>query len=263
MKLALHGATGRMGRTIARLAHEAGDVQIVGAICHDADPCCGKDLGELAGVGVLGVEVTSDVDAGLLGAEVVIDFSLPPALGSLLRYASKRGVALVSGTTGFTPEQERQLEHAAQTLPLLYARNMSLGIQVLAELVTAAATKLGPDFDIEIVEIHHRKKIDSPSGTAKRLADAVSEARTSAKHLYSREGQVGARTNEEVGVFGVRGGDVPGDHTVYMFGQGERIELTHRAGNRDVFAAGAIRAARWMRGRPPGLYSIKDVLSGG
>ncbi len=267
IKLALHGATGRMGRTIARLCVESNasgpeseQLQLVGAICHADDPNCGRDIGELAGVGNLGVAVSPDVEAGLAGAQVVIDFSLPPALKPLLKAAQRQGVAVVSGTTGFTADDEQELKAAAQRLPVLYARNMSLGIQVLAELVEQAARRLGPEFNIEIMEVHHNQKVDSPSGTAKRLADAVAQARPDSKALYSREGQVGARTGNEVGVFGLRGGDVAGEHTVFMFGPSERIELIHRAGNRDIFARGALQAARWIVSKSAGLYGIADVL---
>ncbi|MEN9578379.1 MAG: High confidence in function and specificity [Pseudomonadota bacterium] len=260
-KIALHGATGRMGKAIARLCAERPGIELVGAICHPDDPQVGADLGEIAGMPNIGVAVTPDVDAGLRGAEVVIDFSLPPALKPLLRAAMAQGVAVVSGTTGFTAVEEALLQSASERIALLHARNMSLGVHVLAELVEQAARRLA-DFDVEIVEIHHNRKVDSPSGTAKRLADAVRDARPEAVNTFVRAGDVGARPRNEVGVFGVRGGDVPGDHTVFLFGPGERLELTHRAGSRDIFASGALRAASWISGKAPGLYSIADVLRG-
>lgn len=260
MKLALHGATGRMGRAIAALAHAAGDVQIVGAAAAANDPNQGRDLGELAGVGSLGVAVTADVASSLLGAEVVIDFSVAPAVRPLVALAVRSGVAIVSGTTNIDAETRGALERAAASVPVLWAPNMSLGVQVLAELVEQAVRRLGPGFDAEIVEIHHRRKIDSPSGTAKRLADAVRKVRPSSVELHGRDGDVGARTDAEVAVYGVRGGDVIGDHTVFLLGSGERIELTHRASSRDLFAHGAIRAARFLAGRKPGSYAISDVL---
>lgn len=260
IRLAIHGATGRMGRAIAKICAGANDVQVVGAIAQASDPLCGQDLGEVAGAGNLGVAISPDVEAGLQGADVVIDFSLPPALRPLLKAARGQKVAVVCGTTGFSPEDEQALREASESLPLLYARNMSLGIQVLAELVEQAARRLGPEFNVEIMEVHHNRKVDSPSGTAKRLADAVKEARPNSRSLHARDGQVGARTTEEVGVFGLRGGDVAGEHTVFMFGPSERIELTHRAGSRDIFAHGALRAARWIVGQPSGWYSIADVL---
>jgi 4-hydroxy-tetrahydrodipicolinate reductase len=201
--------------------------------------------------------VTEDVAAALLGARVVVDFSLPAAVPELLRLAARQGVAVVSGTTGLTDASI--LERAAQQIPVLWSPNMSLGVQVLADLAAEAARRLGPSFDIEISEVHHRKKIDAPSGTALRLAEAIQKVRP-LRPVTGREGNVGARTSEEIGVFGLRGGDVIGDHTVYLFGPGERIELTHRATTRDLFAEGALRAARWVVSQKPGRYSLADVL---
>jgi 4-hydroxy-tetrahydrodipicolinate reductase len=260
MKIALHGATGRMGLAITRLAHAAGDIQIVGAAAAPTDPHQGRDLGELAGLGSIGVAVTGDVASALLGAQIVIDFSVASAVKPLLSLAERNGIAVVTGTTNLDAAARAALDRAAGKVPVLSAANMSLGVQVLAELVEHALRRLGADFDAEIVEIHHRKKVDSPSGTAKRLADAVRAARPGTVELHGRDGEVGARTNDEVAVLGVRGGDVIGDHTVFLLGSGERIELTHRASNRDLFAHGALRAARFLVGKKPGRYTIADVL---
>jgi 4-hydroxy-tetrahydrodipicolinate reductase len=259
MKLAIFGATGRMGLAVARLAHAAKDVQIVGGVCSDSDPGCGRDIGELAGIGQLGV-VTPDTASGLLGADVVIDFSNASAVVPLLSIAARQKVAVVSGTTNLDDAAKKALDRAAQTVPVLWAPNMSLGVQVLAELVEQAVRRLGLGFDVEITEIHHRKKVDSPSGTAKRLADAARSARSELREIHGRSGDVGARSDEEMAVYGLRGGDVVGDHTVYLFGQGERLELTHRASNRDLFAHGALSAARFVAGKPPQRYTIADVL---
>jgi 4-hydroxy-tetrahydrodipicolinate reductase len=260
MKLAIFGATGRMGLAIARLAHAAGDVQIVGGVCSDTDPGCGRDIGELAGVGQMGVVTTPDTASGLLGADVVIDFSNAKAVAPLLAIAARQKIAVVSGTTNLDDAAKAAFDRAAQTVPVLWAPNMSLGVQVLAELVEQAVRRLGLGFDVEITEIHHRKKVDSPSGTAKRLADAARSARSELREIHGRSGDVGARTDEEMAVYGLRGGDVVGDHTVYLFGQGERIELTHRASNRDLFAHGALVAARFLAGKPAKRYTIADVL---
>ncbi|HEX3597807.1 MAG TPA: 4-hydroxy-tetrahydrodipicolinate reductase [Polyangiaceae bacterium] len=260
MKLALHGASGRMGRAIAAFAHAAGDIQIVGAAAAPGDPNQGRDLGELAGIGSLGVAITADVASSLLGAEVVIDFSIAPAVKPLVALAVRSGVALVSGTTNIDEGTRAALTRAAETIPVLWAPNMSLGVQVLAELVEQALRRLGPGFDAEIVEIHHRRKVDSPSGTAKRLADAVRKVRADSVELHGRDGDVGARSDREIAVYGVRGGDVIGDHTVFLLGSGERIELTHRASSRELFAHGALRSARFLAGKKPGTYSIADVL---
>ena len=262
MKLAIFGVTGRMGLAIVRLLQGDPDVQIVGGACSGSDPALGRDIGELAGIGSVGVVSTADVGSALLGADAVIDFSTASAVVPLYAVAARQKVAIVSGTTNIDDAARRALDKAAEAVPVLWSANMSLGIQVLAELVQQAVKKLGPAFDVEIMEIHHRKKIDAPSGTAKRLAEAAHLARPELKDLHSRAGDVGARTNEELGVFGLRGGDVIGDHTVFLFGSGERLELTHRASSRDLFARGAIAAAKFLPGKKPGRYTIADVLNG-
>jgi len=260
MRLTIFGATGRMGLAIARLAHAAPDVEIVGGVCSDTDPNVGRDIGEIAGIGQLGVVTTPDVASGLLGADVVIDFSNASAVVPLLSVAARQKVAVVSGTTNIDEAAKKALDRAAQSVPVLWAPNMSLGVQVLAELVEQAVRRLGLGYDVEITEIHHRKKVDSPSGTAKRLADAARQARADLREIHGRSGDVGARTDDEMAVYGLRGGDVIGDHTVYLFGQGERLELTHRASNRDLFAHGALAAARFVAGKPPKRYTFADVL---
>jgi 4-hydroxy-tetrahydrodipicolinate reductase len=259
MKVALFGATGRMGRTIARILHECGD-SVVGACAHANDPNQGTDIGTLAGIGEVGTVVGEDFASSLLGAEVVIDFSIASAVPEFANIAARAGVPIVTGTTNLGDEGTLALDRASVHVPVVWARNMSLGVEVLAGLVEQAIRRLGPDYDVEIVELHHRRKVDSPSGTALRLADAVSAARPGTRRVTGRDGQVGARTNEEIGIFGVRGGDVIGDHTVHILGPGERLELTHRATNRELFAQGAVRAARFVVGKPPGRYSLADVL---
>ena len=249
-----------MGLAIARLAHAAGDVQVVGGVCSAEDPGLGRDIGELAGFGSLGVVTTADVASGLLGADVVIDFSNAAAVVPLLSIAARQKIAVVSGTTNLDEAAKKALDRAAQSVPVLWAPNMSLGVQVLAELVEQAVRRLGLGFDVEITETHHRKKVDAPSGTAKRLAEAARAARSELREVHGRSGDVGARPDDEMAVFGLRGGDVVGDHTVYLFGQGERLELTHRASNRDLFAHGALVAARYLAGKPARRYTIADVL---
>jgi 4-hydroxy-tetrahydrodipicolinate reductase len=260
MKLALHGASGRMGLAITRLAQNKRALEIVGAACSSSDPLLGRDLGELAGLGALGVVTSPDVSSALLGAEVVIDFSTASAVAQLALIAARQGIAIVTGTTNLDAAAKRALDKASEVVPVLSAGNMSLGIQVLAEAVELAVRRLGLGYDVEIVELHHRKKIDAPSGTASRLAEAVKKVRPNVRELRGRDGEVGARTDDEMAVFGVRGGDVIGDHTVYLLGDGERIELTHRATNRDLFAHGALRAAEFLAGKKPGRYVIADVL---
>ncbi|MEZ4229530.1 MAG: 4-hydroxy-tetrahydrodipicolinate reductase [Polyangiaceae bacterium] len=262
MKLALHGASGRMGLTIAKIVAEADDIQLVGAVCGADDKSLGKDIGELAGVGTLGVECSADAGSALLGADVVIDFSVAGAVGPLVNIAARQKVAVVCGTTNLDDKGKQALDAAAKAVPVLWAPNMSLGVQVLAELLEQALQRLGPSFDAEIVEIHHRRKVDSPSGTATRLGDVVRKVRPETRELRGRDGDVGARTDEEMAIFGVRGGDVIGDHTVYLLGPSERIELTHRATDRGLFAQGAVRAARFLAGKAAGSYTISDVVNG-
>jgi 4-hydroxy-tetrahydrodipicolinate reductase len=260
VKLAIHGVTGRMGLAIARLA-QAGGHQIVGGAAAAGDPAIGRDIGELAGLGVLGVVVSPDVSSALLGAEVVIDFSTASAVPALLGLAARGGVAVVSGTTGLDAAGEAAIERAAASVPVLWAPNTSLGVQVLAEIVEQAVRRLGAAFDVEILELHHRRKIDAPSGTALRLARAAKAGRGGLEEVHARDGNVGPRQDSELGVVAIRGGDVIGDHTVFLLGSGERLELTHRASSRELFAQGALAAARFVCGKPPGRYVFKDVLA--
>jgi 4-hydroxy-tetrahydrodipicolinate reductase len=259
MKVAVHGASGRMGQAIVRLCPAEG-ATLVGAMVSRHSKAIGRDAGELAGAGIVGVEVTADTASGLLGADVVIDFSTAAAVPHLLQLASRAKVAVVSGTTRLDATCERLLDETAKVVPVLWAANTSVGVQVLAELVTLAAKKLGFGFDVEIVEAHHRAKVDAPSGTAERLRRAVDEARQNLRPVYGREGNAGPRAADEIAVLAVRGGDVIGDHTVHFLGQGERLELTHRATNRDLFARGALVAARFLQGKPPGRYTMVDVI---
>jgi len=246
-----------MGRAIVRLARDAG-VEIACAI---AATDVGADVGELAGIGKSGVSVVSDL-AALASArtDVAIDFTGAAATAAVADAAARAKIALVSGTTGIDDAARAALDRAAATVPVLWEANMSAGVHALADLVRRAAAALG-GFDVEIVEAHHRLKVDAPSGTALLLADAAREGRD-ARLVHGREGRPGARKSDEIGMHAVRGGDVIGDHHVHFFGDGERIELTHRATSRDVFAHGALRAAKWIAGKPAGRYRMRDVLGG-
>jgi 4-hydroxy-tetrahydrodipicolinate reductase len=252
-----------MGRAVLCLVSERREDQIVGAIAAPDVPEQGRDIGEVAGVGHLGVAVTPDLAVGLLGADVVIDFSAAPAIVALTRAVKRAKVALVSGTTGLDEAAQRALSETAEIAPVLWAPNMSLGIELLARLVEQAAAALGEDYDVEIVETHHRQKIDAPSGTALRLAEAVQRARPDLVTKHGRQGMTGARKRSELGMHSLRGGDIVGDHSVHLLGPSERIELTHRATERDVFARGALRAARWLVGKKPGRYALGDLLDSG
>jgi 4-hydroxy-tetrahydrodipicolinate reductase len=257
MRLALVGASGRMGRAIARLAHGDG----IELVCAIGATDVGRDVGDLAGVGPIGTSVVDGLGA-LEGAraDVVVDFSAPAVTLALAPIAAAARCAIVSGTTGLTTEGRGALARAAEQVPVLWEPNMSVGVHVLTRLVAQAVAALS-DWDIEVVETHHRAKVDAPSGTALRLVEAAQRARAGTRLVHGRQGQPGARAADEIGMHALRGGDVIGDHTVHLFGGGERIELTHRATSRDVFAHGALRAARWIAGKPARTYALGDVLA--
>jgi 4-hydroxy-tetrahydrodipicolinate reductase len=257
LRLAVLGASGRMGRAVVRLAHEAGDTIVLAVGATDV----GHDAGVLSGIGPLGVAITPDIGAlSTVRADAVVDFSTPAALPLALEVCAREGVAFASGTTGLDDSLRHALISAAQRTAVLWEPNMSVGIHVLSKLLHDAICTLGEGYDIEIVEAHHRMKVDAPSGTAIRLADVAKAAR-GGHFVTGREGKPGARKADEIGMLAVRGGDVIGDHTIHLLGDGERLELTHRASSRDLFARGALRAARWLVGKPPRLYGLKDVLS--
>ncbi len=253
--LAVFGAGGRMGRAVVRLATEGSRFRVVRAIDAGAE----GDAGTAAGVAALGVSFTRD-HGDLGGARAVIDFSSPTAVPDIAESASRAGAVFVSGTTGLDPEGLLALDAASAAVPTLWEPNMSVGVQVLGDLVRRAITLLGEGYDIEIVEAHHKRKLDAPSGTAKRLAEIAREARGGGTFVHGREGRSAARTKDDISVLAMRGGDVIGDHHVHLLGEGERIELVHRASTRDLFAAGALRAAAWLVGKPAGRYRLADVL---
>lgn len=259
IRVAVVGASGRMGRAVVRAACEQG----LSVVCAVGTTDVGRDVGELSGAGPLGVCVVDGL-AALEGAraDVVVDFSAPAATLALAPVAAASGVAIVSGTTGLDERTRAALERAASQVAVLWEPNMSLGVHVLTRIAAEAATAL-PDWDIEIVETHHRAKIDAPSGTALRLADVLQRARTPDTVLvHGRHGRPGARSRNEIGMHALRGGDIVGDHVVHLMGGGERLELAHRATHRDVFAHGALRAVLWIAGRARGWYSLSDVLAG-
>ncbi|MDZ4697325.1 MAG: 4-hydroxy-tetrahydrodipicolinate reductase [Deltaproteobacteria bacterium] len=262
LKIGVFGAAGKMGRTIVRVIADTKGTSLGAAIEGPNNPTIGQDAGALAGVTPLGVAVKGE-SPGADAAAAWIDFSLPEVTVANADAAARAGVAFVAGTTGLSDAQKAKLAEAGQKIPVVFSPNMSIGVNVLLELVKRATVSLGTDYDIDIVEAHHRMKRDAPSGTALRLAEAVAEGRErplSEIACYSRHGEIGARPPGELGIQTLRGGDVVGDHTVFFFGQGERIEITHRASSRETFARGAVRAAIWAAGRAPGLYDMRDVL---
>ncbi|HEY8430323.1 MAG TPA: 4-hydroxy-tetrahydrodipicolinate reductase [Sandaracinaceae bacterium] len=260
VRIALHGATGRMGKAIARrIAADEGCALVV-ALAGPGDPDLGRDAGELAGVAPLGVRVE---ESAPLDADVVIDFTTPDAASAIAARCRDARVPLVSGTTGLGPAHQRELDELARVVPVVQAPNMSVGVTVLFHLAELATRLLGPGYDAEIVEMHHRHKVDAPSGTAVRLAERVAAARglnAAEAVVHGRSGQVGPRRDDEIGVMTLRGGGVVGEHTLVLAGPGERLELVHRAQDRSIFAHGAVRAARWIVGKPAGRYDMSDVL---
>jgi 4-hydroxy-tetrahydrodipicolinate reductase len=257
------GAAGRMGRLLVALARDDGRLRLAGAVEAPGHPALGRDAGEVAGGGALGVPVTDALEPLCDRERVVLDFTTPEATLAHVRSAAARGTALVVGTTGFDAAQERALREIAGRTRTVLAPNMSIGVTVLAELVGAAAHLLDASFEVEVVELHHHGKKDAPSGTALALARAAAAARGQEferSTVLAREGLVGARRADEIGVMALRAGDIVGDHTVLFGGLGERLELTHRAQSRECLARGALRAAFWVAGRPPGVYSMRDVL---
>lgn len=263
MRLVVVGAGGRMGRMLIKaIAEEPGTV-LAGAIVHEGSPHLGEDAGTLAGLKPLGVAVSSDALTAFAHADGVIDFTIPSASVAFAGLAAQARIVHVIGTTGLSPDDMKKIEAAARHAAIIHSGNMSLGVNLLAGLVRKVAATLGEEFDIEIVEMHHRMKIDAPSGTALLLGKAAAEGRAVAlaeKKVAVRDGHTGAREPGTIGFATLRGGTVVGEHTVIFAGSGERLELAHRAEDRSLFARGALRAALWGRGKKPGLYDMADVL---
>jgi 4-hydroxy-tetrahydrodipicolinate reductase len=256
------GAAGRMGREVVRLVAVSSTLRLHGAVDR-ATNGRGRDAFTLAGLPAGGVELVDTLAEALPGAGAVIDFTSFEASAAHAESCAAAGVPLAIGSTGFTPEARARVAAAARRIPVLLSPNMSVGVNVLFELVRQAAAVLGDAYDVEIVELHHKRKKDAPSGTAVKLAEVAAAAlgRDPARDLtYARHGMIGERPAREIGLQTVRGGDIVGEHTVYFCGDGERLELTHRATAREQFARGAVRAASWLPGRPPGLYDMADVL---
>jgi 4-hydroxy-tetrahydrodipicolinate reductase len=263
-RIGLAGCGGRMGRLLVAEIGQTPRAQLAGGI--DAAPSViGRDLGTLAGGESLGLFATADPNDLLAASDVVIDFSVPAATSALAGSAAAAGIALVIGTTGLSAGQQAAIDAAARLVPVVQAANFSLGVNLLLALVERAAAALGPDYDIEILEMHHRMKRDAPSGTALALGGAAARARGAPLETLrsaARDGADLARIPGSIGFAALRGGDVVGDHTVILAASGERIELTHRATDRRIFARGAVRAALWVAGRPPGIYGMQEVLAG-
>lgn len=258
----LNGAAGRMGRAIAAAALEEGGIEICAAVERSGHPALGADLGTAAGYGAAGVTIVERPERPPAAARVLVDFTEPSAAVDAAGWAARNGLGVVIGTTGLTAAQQEALRTLSGDVPMIVAPNMSLGVNLLFRLVAEAARVLGPAYDVEVVEAHHRGKKDAPSGTARRIVAELRAARGggTVAETHGRRGDVGPRPAGEIGVHAVRGGDIVGDHTVIFAGPGERIELSHRATSRDAFARGVLAAARFAAAARPAWYSMADVL---
>lgn len=263
LNVAIVGAGGRMGQMLVREVTMSQHCRVSGATDREGAPHLGTDAGELAGVKALGVHITDDPAPVIARAQAVIDFTTPAATVEHAKLCAQANAAHIIGTTGLSMADEDALKLAARHCQVVYAPNMSVGVNLLLAMTEKIASVLGEDYDIEVVEMHHRHKVDAPSGTALGLGRAAAVGRGVAHEeaaIYAREGHTGARPHGKIGYATLRGGDVVGEHTVIFAGDGERIEIGHRASDRRIFAAGAIRAALWARHQPFGLYSMRDVL---
>ena len=263
MRLIVAGAGGRMGRTLVKAIADTDGVILAGAVDAEGSAVIGRDAGELAGLGPNGVKVAVDPAPLLANADGLVDFTIPAASVAFAELVARQGLVHVIGTTGFSPENEKLIETAAQRSTIVKSGNFSLGVNLVAALVRRVARTLDQEFDIEIVEMHHNKKIDAPSGTALMFGRAAAEGRNvdlASRSERGRDGHTGARRPGNIGFASLRGGTVVGDHTVVFAGPAERIELSHKAEDRMIFARGAVKAAMWAHGRKPGLYSMADVL---
>lgn len=263
-RIAVIGAAGRMGKTLIEAIQQAEGASLTAAIERPQSSLIGADAGELAGVGKLGVNVVGDLNQVLGDFDVLIDFTHPTSTLVNLDICRAAGKAMVIGTTGFSDAEKQQIADAAQQVPVVFAPNFSVGVNLTLKLLDMAARVMGDEADIEIIEAHHRHKVDAPSGTALRMGEVVADAlgrNLQEVAVYGREGQTGARDRNTIGFATVRAGDVVGDHTVLFATEGERVEITHKASSRMTFAKGAVRSAIWLGERASGLYDMQDVLA--
>jgi len=262
-KVIIAGAAGRMGRRIGFMVNEHPDLQIAAGFERSDSPDLGKDMGALGGYGTTGILVADGLETVIDQGDVIIDFTFHAATMEIARKAAEKNRAMVIGTTGLTPENLQELGDLAKNFPCVQAPNMAVGVNVLFKLAAKVAAILGNDYDMEIVEAHHRMKKDAPSGTAMKLGEVMAQAvgrDLDNVGVFARHGIIGERSDKEIGLQTIRAGDIVGEHTVYFAGAGERLELTHRAHSRDNFARGAALAAAWVVKQPNGLYTMFDVL---
>jgi 4-hydroxy-tetrahydrodipicolinate reductase len=262
MKIAIAGATGRMGKMLIEAVLNGSDTELVGALEHDACPQLGEDAGAFLGKKT-GVVITSDIAKALGNAQFLIDFTRPEATMAYLEVAQKTGSKMIIGTTGLSPEQIDALKIASKNLAIVFSPNMSVGVNATFKLLEIAAKMLNEGYDIEIVEAHHRHKVDAPSGTALKMGEVIAQAlgeKLDDVAVYAREGHTGERKSGSIGFATIRGGDIVGDHTVLFAGEGERIEISHKSSSRQSYAQGSLRAMRFLQSQNSGLYDMQDVL---
>ena len=263
IKIAITGAAGRMGKTLIEACHETEGLQLSVATEYPQSSLIGADAGELAGIGSNGVMIAGSLDDADQDFDILIDFTRPEPCLAHLDWCVQHQKKMIIGTTGFTEEEKQKIQQAAESTAVVFAPNMSVGVNLTLKLLDMAARVLGDEVDIEVIEAHHRHKVDAPSGTALRMGEVVAEALGRDLNecaVYGREGNTGERDRKTIGFETIRAGDIVGDHTVMFAGIGERVEITHKASSRMTFAKGAMRAASWLSGKDSGLYDMQDVL---
>lgn len=262
-RIAVAGAAGRMGSRITALSRKYSELKLTGAFEKKGHDAVGKDIGLLAGIGEIGIKLSDSLEDIIDNADVIIDFTTPSSTKENVRLSSKKGKSMVIGTTGLSKDDMKEIEASIKSIPCVMASNMSTGVNLLLRILHDVARVLGDEYDIEIIEAHHRLKKDAPSGTALKMAQVIAETTNRSLDevaVYTRKGFIGERTRKEIGIQTIRAGDIVGEHTVIFGGLGERIEITHKASSRDTFARGALRAALWISEKPAGLYDMQDVL---
>lgn len=263
VRVGINGASGRMGKTLIQASVEHPDTQLGAAFEISSSSAIDQDAGQTAGIETLGVKINSGIEANAQEFDVLVDFTIPVCTMQSLELCVKHKKAMVIGTTGLDDDQKKKLEEASKTIPIMFAPNMSVGVNLCLKLLHIAAKTLGDEYDVEIIEAHHKHKVDAPSGTALRMGEVVAESlgRDLEKcAVYGRQGHTGERDQKTIGFETIRAGDIVGDHTVMFAGTGERVEITHKASSRMTFAQGAMRAASWLTKKQPGLYNMQDVL---
>ena len=263
LRICVAGANGRMGQMLVEAVRGSGDCVLSGALDMVSSPAMGQDAGAFAGH-TTGVTITADLSQGLSASQFLIDFTRPEGTMAHLRECAKHGVAVVIGTTGFSEDQKAEIAQIAKQIPIVMAPNMSVGVNVTLKLLQMAAKAMSTGYDIEIIEAHHRHKVDAPSGTALKMGEVIADALGRDLKdcaVYAREGVTGERDPSSIGFATIRGGDIVGDHTVLFAGTGERIEITHKSSSRATYAQGSLRAVRFLAGKPAGLYDMFDVLA--